>query len=228
MTRRAPAAIAAFALWGCLIAAGAASAEFASDRVRIGVLTDESGPYADSAGPGAILAAKMAAKDFGGAVKGHKIEIVDADTQNKPDVAAAIARRWYDAEGVNAIVDLPVTPVAFAVPAASACVSSAQWVLTGEQAFVVNSEAAEAVIMTLRSFCRATSCTARATGVTGRSMMAVTPSVSNHRRAIVAATSGLFCVSASTISILWPLTDPPKSSAAILAARIAPGPAESA
>ncbi|MGO9419152.1 ABC transporter substrate-binding protein [Roseiarcus sp.] len=115
MTRRAPAAIAAFALWGCLIATGAASAEFASDRVRIGVLTDESGPYADSAGPGAILAAKMAAEDFGGAVKGHKIEIVDADTQNKPDVAAAIARRWYDAEGVNAIVDLPVTPVAFAV-----------------------------------------------------------------------------------------------------------------
>jgi branched-chain amino acid transport system substrate-binding protein len=113
VTRRAPAAIAAFA--GCLIAAGEASAQFASDPIRIGVLTDESGPYADSAGPGAILAAKMAAEDFGGAVRGHRIEIVDADTQNKPDVAAAIARRWYDTEGVSAIVDLPVTPVALAV-----------------------------------------------------------------------------------------------------------------
>jgi branched-chain amino acid transport system substrate-binding protein len=93
----------------------AADAQFANDVLRIGVLTDESGPYADSAGPGSILAAKMAVDDFGGVVKGHKIEIVDADTQNKPDTAAAIARRWFDTEGVSAIVDLPVTPVAFAV-----------------------------------------------------------------------------------------------------------------
>ncbi len=92
-----------------------AAAQFANDTLRIGVLTDESGPYADSAGPGSILAAKMAVADFGGSVKGHKIEIVDADTQNKPDVAAAVARRWFDTEGVSAVVDLPVTPVAFAV-----------------------------------------------------------------------------------------------------------------
>ena len=94
-----------------------AAAQFANDTLRIGVLTDESGPYADSAGPGSILAARMAAADFGGSVKGHKIEIVDADTQNKPDVAAAIARRWFDTEGVSAVVDLPVTPVALAVQA---------------------------------------------------------------------------------------------------------------
>ena len=59
----------------------------------------------------------MAAADFGGSVKGRKIEIVHADTLNKPDVAAAIARRWFDTEGVSAVIDLPVTPVAFAVQA---------------------------------------------------------------------------------------------------------------
>ena len=71
-------------------------AQFANDVLRVGVLTDESGPYADSAGPGSILAARMAVADFGGSVKGHRIEIVDADTQNKPDTAAGIARRWFD------------------------------------------------------------------------------------------------------------------------------------
>ena len=92
-----------------------ASAQTAEGPLKIGVLTDEAGPYADSAGPGAILAAEMAAADFGGAVKGRKVEIVHADTANKPDVAAGVARRWFDTEGVAAIVDLPVTPVAFAV-----------------------------------------------------------------------------------------------------------------
>jgi len=86
-----------------------------ADVVRIGVLTDETGPYADSAGPGSILAARMAAEDFGGSVKGKPIEIVHADTQNKPDVASTVARRWYDSDHVDAIVDLPVTPIALAV-----------------------------------------------------------------------------------------------------------------
>jgi branched-chain amino acid transport system substrate-binding protein len=86
----------------------------AADTVRIGVLTDESGPYRDSGGAGSILAARMAARDVGGSVLGHAIEIVHADTQNKPDVAAGIARQWYDT-GVDAITDLPVTPVAAAV-----------------------------------------------------------------------------------------------------------------
>ena len=85
------------------------------DTIRIGVLTDESGPYADTGGPGSIAAARMAAADFGGTLDGHTIEIVHADTQNKPDVASTIARRWFDTEGVQAIVDLPVTPVALAV-----------------------------------------------------------------------------------------------------------------
>ncbi len=57
----------------------------------------------------------MAVADFGGTLDGHPIEIVHADTQNKPDVASTIARRWFDTEGVQAVVDLPVTPVALAV-----------------------------------------------------------------------------------------------------------------
>lgn len=86
----------------------------AANPVKVGVLTDMSGPYVDSGGPGSVLAAKLAAADFGGSVLGRPIEIVVADTQNKPDVAGDLARQWYDA-GVDAITDLPVTPVAAAV-----------------------------------------------------------------------------------------------------------------
>ncbi len=84
------------------------------DRVRIGVLTDEAGPYASSGGAGSVAAARMAVQDFGGSVLGLPIEVLRADTQNKPDVAGSIARGWYDS-GVDAITDLPVTPVAAAV-----------------------------------------------------------------------------------------------------------------
>ena len=102
----------ALAVVACLMAGAAVAQE---PRLRIGVLTDETGPYADSAGPGSVLAAQMAAQDFGGTVHGRLIEIVHADTLNKPDVAAAQARKWFDADDVSAIVDLPVTPVALAV-----------------------------------------------------------------------------------------------------------------
>ncbi len=95
-----------------------ASAAYAdAPPLKIGVLTDESGPFADSGGPGSVIAAEMAVKDFGGAVLGRQIEIVHGNTLNKPDVAAAVARRWYDVDGVEAITDLPVTPIAFAVQA---------------------------------------------------------------------------------------------------------------
>lgn len=86
----------------------------AANAVRIGVLTDENGPYADAGGAGSVLAARMAAQDFGGSVLGRTIEIVHGDTQNKPDIASSIARGWYDT-GVDAIIDLPVTPIAAAV-----------------------------------------------------------------------------------------------------------------
>ena len=85
--------------------------------LKIGVLTDLSGPFVDSGGAGSVLAAQMAAQDFGGFVRKQKIEIVSGDTLNKPDVATAVARRWFENEGVSAVVDLPVTPVAFGVQA---------------------------------------------------------------------------------------------------------------
>ena len=104
------------ALLACVLAAPvAARAQRPTRPVRIGVLTDETGPYADSGGPGSIRAAGMAAADAGGRVLGRPVEIVHADHQNKPDVAATIARRWYNSEGVDAIVDLPVTAIGLAV-----------------------------------------------------------------------------------------------------------------
>jgi branched-chain amino acid transport system substrate-binding protein len=83
--------------------------------VKIGVLNDQSGTYADYGGKGSVEAAKMAIEDFGGAVLGQKIELVSADHQNKPDLAGNIARRWYDEEGVDMITDLTTSSVALAV-----------------------------------------------------------------------------------------------------------------
>jgi branched-chain amino acid transport system substrate-binding protein len=92
-----------------------ASAQVSDDVVRIGVLTDLSGPYADSGGKGSVVAAEMAIRDFGGTVLGKKAEVIAADHQNKPDVASTVARRWFDTERVDAVVDLPVTAIALAV-----------------------------------------------------------------------------------------------------------------
>src|ERR1700741_150626 len=95
---------------------GLASAAAISDGVvRIGVLTDLSGPYADLSGNGSVEAARMAAEEFGGTVAGAHIEIISADHLNKPDLGASIARRWYDNEGVDLIVDVPTSSVALAV-----------------------------------------------------------------------------------------------------------------
>ena len=82
-----------------------------SDKLVIGVMGDQSGVVADVGGKGSVLAARMAVADFGGQVLGRKVELVTADHQNKPDVAASIARRWFDSEGVEAIADLPHTGV---------------------------------------------------------------------------------------------------------------------
>ena len=85
--------------------------------VKIGVLTDLSSTYSDLAGPGAVIAAKMAIADFSkdGTVIGKKIELVSADHQNKADIAANKAREWYDKDGVDVIVELVSTNVALAV-----------------------------------------------------------------------------------------------------------------
>jgi branched-chain amino acid transport system substrate-binding protein len=90
-------------------------AQPASAQVKIGILNDQSGVYADYGGKYSIEAAKMAIEDFGGEVLGQKIELVTADHQNKPDLAVAIARRWYDAEGVDMITELTTSSVALAV-----------------------------------------------------------------------------------------------------------------
>jgi branched-chain amino acid transport system substrate-binding protein len=104
-------AISAFALSVLL---GAAHAQ-APAPIKIGIMNDQSGPYADLAGPGSVVAARMAIEDAGGSVLGRPIEVVVADHQNKPDVGAAIARRWYDVDGVSAIFDVPTSSVALAI-----------------------------------------------------------------------------------------------------------------
>jgi branched-chain amino acid transport system substrate-binding protein len=99
---------------------GLMGAEASADGVKIGILNDQSGVYADFGGKGSIEAAKMAIEDFGGSVLRQKIELVSADHQNKPDLATSIARRWYDTEGVDMITDLTTSSVALAVQQLSA------------------------------------------------------------------------------------------------------------
>ncbi len=99
-----------------LAATGAAAQDKVSDNVvKIGVLTDMSGYYSDLAGPGSVLAARMAAEDFGGKVLGKNIEIVSADHQNKADIASNTARKWFDEEKVDVIADLVSSSTAGAV-----------------------------------------------------------------------------------------------------------------
>ena len=102
------------AAMGCL-AAGVAQAQISNDVVKIGVLTDMSSLYSDLAGPGSVIAAKMAVADFGGKVAGKPIEVISADHLNKPDVGSNIARQWIDQDHVDAIVDVPTSSVALAV-----------------------------------------------------------------------------------------------------------------
>lgn len=92
-----------------------AHAQISDGVVRIGILNDMNGPYADLAGPGSVLAAQMAAEQFGNKVAGATIEIVSANHQNKPDVGAEITRRWIDQGKVDAIADVPTSSVALAV-----------------------------------------------------------------------------------------------------------------
>ena len=92
-----------------------AHAQISGDTVKLGVLADMSGLYSDLSGIGSVVATQMAAEDFGGMVLGKKIEVVSADHQNKPDIGSNIAREWIDQQGVDAIVDVPVSSIAFAV-----------------------------------------------------------------------------------------------------------------
>jgi ABC-type branched-subunit amino acid transport system substrate-binding protein len=88
-----------------LLAASSAHAEIKGDAIRIGVLTDMNGIFATAMGPGSVEAARMAAEEFGGRINGKPIEILQADHQNKPDIAVSIARRWFEQETVQVIAD---------------------------------------------------------------------------------------------------------------------------
>ena len=95
--------------------AGSAHAQITDGVIKIGVMNDQSGTYADLAGPGSVVAARMAVEDFGAAKKGMKVEILVADHQNKPEAGSSIARQWYDVDKVDVIVDVPTSSVVLAV-----------------------------------------------------------------------------------------------------------------
>jgi branched-chain amino acid transport system substrate-binding protein len=108
-------ALAALALADFALGAGPAAAQISDDVVKIGVLTDLSGPASDATGPGSVAAAEMAVADFGGTVAGKPVRVVSANHLLKPDVGAQLARQWYDAEQVDLIVDVPISAVGLAV-----------------------------------------------------------------------------------------------------------------
>src|SRR5215203_166841 len=96
-------------------ALGAQAQQVSDNVVKIGILNDQSGVYADFGGKWSVEAARMAVEDFGGKVLNAPIEIINADHQNKPDVASGIARQWYDTDKVDAIMELTTSSVALAV-----------------------------------------------------------------------------------------------------------------
>ena len=93
----------------------AAGVQAQTTKVKIGVMSDMSGLYADLGGPGSVTAAKLAVEDFNPAAHGLNVEIVSGDMQNKPDVGSNLARQWFDVDGVDMIVDVPNSGVALAV-----------------------------------------------------------------------------------------------------------------
>jgi branched-chain amino acid transport system substrate-binding protein len=103
-----------FAIAG-LLSPPAAFAQISDNLVKIGVLTDMNGPASTPTGQGSVTAAQMAVDDFGGTVLGKPISVIVGDHQDKPDIGASIARRWYDTEQVDLIVDVPVSAVGLAV-----------------------------------------------------------------------------------------------------------------
>src|SRR6202158_2693389 len=95
--------------------AGAASAEISDKVIKIGVLNDQSGLYADISGQRSVGGARLAVEDVGGKLEGAPIEVIFADHQNKPDIGSNIARQWLDVDKVDVIVDVPTSSVALAV-----------------------------------------------------------------------------------------------------------------
>jgi branched-chain amino acid transport system substrate-binding protein len=98
----------------------ASHAQISGDVVKIGMIVDMGGLYADLSGPGSVIAGKMAVEDFGGKVLGKPIELLSADSQNKADIASTKAREWFDSAGVDAILDVVPTNAALSVMAVAA------------------------------------------------------------------------------------------------------------
>src|SRR5246127_4076062 len=98
-----------------MLASTAAFAQISDDVVKIGVLTDMNGPASTPTGQGSVTAAQMAVDDFGGKVLGKPVTVIVGGHQLKPDIGATIARRWYDVDQVDLIVDVPVSAVGLAV-----------------------------------------------------------------------------------------------------------------
>src|SRR5579871_6216812 len=92
-----------------ILGASPLPASAGQDKITIGVMNDMSSVYSYLGGMGSVAATKMAIADFGGKVLGKPIEVVFADHQNKADVGVSLASRWFDSEGVDAIVDLPTS-----------------------------------------------------------------------------------------------------------------------
>jgi branched-chain amino acid transport system substrate-binding protein len=105
----------ASALTAAAAGARAQGSNVANNVIRIGVLNDRSGPNSSLSGVGSETAARMACEKFGYKVRGMTVEIVVADHQNKPDIGVAIARKWYDNDGVDVIVDISNSAVSLAV-----------------------------------------------------------------------------------------------------------------
>jgi branched-chain amino acid transport system substrate-binding protein len=103
------------AFLAAVLCVATAQAQYTDNVIKIGVMNDMSGTYADLSGPGSALAARMAVEDFGAAAKGMKVEILSADHLNKPDVGSNIVRTWIDVDKVDVIVDVPTSSVALAV-----------------------------------------------------------------------------------------------------------------
>src|SRR5512147_1584695 len=115
LNRLAVAALAVLLALAAPVTAHAQAGKISDDVVKLGVMTDMSGYYSDLAGAGSVLATKMAIEDFGGKVLGKPIEMVSADHQNKADVAGNTARKWFDEQKVDAVVDMVSSSTALAV-----------------------------------------------------------------------------------------------------------------
>ena len=113
LTRREVLGSAAAAASTAMLSARPARAQ--APTIKLGVLTDLSGPYKDIGGPLATDCARLAVADFGAAAKGFNVEVIQADHQNKPDIGAGIARQWFDRDGVDVILDVPNSGVSLAV-----------------------------------------------------------------------------------------------------------------